>query len=299
MKMNVVTKSIRRRERVHDILKRALSSSPSASSLTLYQYAICPFCHKAKALLSYASIPHQIVEVNPLTKAELKSLDDQTHKKVPVAVIEDQQKQINGSNEILQHLLNDPKVQQSLSDKWNGDQEMTLETFRQGEHVERWWYRYADDELASLLYPNVCRTLTDSRAAFSYVKNVHNFSPLQKIMIHNLGALAMYFAASKIKSKHNIKNEQKALQTALDIFEKEALEEGQYLFSSQRTVPDMGDLTVYGVLRSVKGLPAHDFALKESRESNILLDWYMRMEKEVEGDPDGDHHRNDDTGGDK
>lgn len=41
-------------------------------SVTLYQYQICPFCNTAKAVLAYANIPYKTVEVNPLTKAELK-----------------------------------------------------------------------------------------------------------------------------------------------------------------------------------------------------------------------------------
>jgi hypothetical protein len=41
-------------------------------SVKLYQYAICPFCNKVKAVLSYAGIDHEVVEVNPLTKAEIK-----------------------------------------------------------------------------------------------------------------------------------------------------------------------------------------------------------------------------------
>lgn len=40
--------------------------------LRLYQYAICPFCNKTKAVLDYAQVPYEAVEVNPLTKAEIK-----------------------------------------------------------------------------------------------------------------------------------------------------------------------------------------------------------------------------------
>jgi len=50
----------------------ASDNKEGAPSVTLYQYAICPFCNKAKALLSYAGIDYEAVEVNPLTKAELK-----------------------------------------------------------------------------------------------------------------------------------------------------------------------------------------------------------------------------------
>jgi hypothetical protein len=51
---------------------RSFASDADAPSVMLYQYAICPFCNKAKALLAYAGIDYDAVEVNPLTKAELK-----------------------------------------------------------------------------------------------------------------------------------------------------------------------------------------------------------------------------------
>lgn len=41
-------------------------------SVSLYQYHICPFCNYAKAVMSYAKVSFQPIEVNPLTKAELK-----------------------------------------------------------------------------------------------------------------------------------------------------------------------------------------------------------------------------------
>lgn len=48
------------------------ADNKDAPSVTLFQYAICPFCNKAKSLLAYAGIDYDAVEVNPLTKAELK-----------------------------------------------------------------------------------------------------------------------------------------------------------------------------------------------------------------------------------
>ena len=48
------------------------SDAKDAPSVTLYQYRICPFCNKAKEFLAYADIRYDAVEVNPLTKAELK-----------------------------------------------------------------------------------------------------------------------------------------------------------------------------------------------------------------------------------
>jgi microsomal prostaglandin-E synthase 2 len=54
--------------------RRALATVAAAADdvVRLYQYAICPFCNKTKAVMDYAQVPYEAVEVNPLTKAELK-----------------------------------------------------------------------------------------------------------------------------------------------------------------------------------------------------------------------------------
>lgn len=64
-------------------LRRSASTTASARSplrflgdasqeLTLYQYEICPFCNKIKALLDLLNVPYTTIEVNPLSKSELK-----------------------------------------------------------------------------------------------------------------------------------------------------------------------------------------------------------------------------------
>jgi hypothetical protein len=68
------------------------------------------------------------------------------------------------------------------------------------------WTAFADDELAVLLYPNICRTLADSFTAFGYVNSIPTFTPLQRFGIRTLGSLAMYFAASKVKSKFTFRS---------------------------------------------------------------------------------------------
>ena len=53
----------------------AFSSGAEPSTppdVKLYQYHICPFCNITKSLLSYSKLDYDHIEVNPLTKAELK-----------------------------------------------------------------------------------------------------------------------------------------------------------------------------------------------------------------------------------
>ena len=160
--------------------------------IKLYQYHICPFCNITKSLLEYTKLDYEKVEVNPLTKAELKPWSGE-YKKVPIAVIDG--KQVNGSEEILDAILN-------VSNKVQMDEEiMNNDDFQKSDNAQK-WTRFAIDDLAALLYPNICGTLSDSYDAFGYVKDVESFSTLQKISIQYIGALAMHFAANKVKCKY-------------------------------------------------------------------------------------------------
>ena len=188
----------------------ATSSSlkPALPSVTLYQYAICPFCNKVKAFLQYAQLPSPTyIEVNPLTKKELPEGD---YRKVPVAMVttpgngsddgKAQPVQVNGSDEIVQYLLKQDAIHQHLrANKWRDEPAMTWGAFRQDKSP---WYTYAEEKLAILMYPNLCRTLGSSYQAFGYVNNVEEWSSMQKTLIRSTGSLAMYFAASRVKGQY-------------------------------------------------------------------------------------------------
>lgn len=252
-------------------------SDEQLPNITLYQYAICPFCHKVKSLLSYIGIePQNTIEVNPLTKSELPKGD---YRKVPIAILDEVQ--VNGSDDIVQALLEHKHVQSTLESRWRDEggsaETMTMDTFQSSENSSK-WADFASNDLAGLMYPNICRTLSDSFAAFGYVDNVATFTPIQKGLIKGVGSLAMYMAASKIKKKRNIDDEQEALREAIRKFEQEGLDGGNKSFGSGQNYPDLGDVTVYGTLTSVKGLPAFDMALGTSP---IVQEWYLTMEKEM------------------
>jgi microsomal prostaglandin-E synthase 2 len=117
-------------------------------SITLFQYEICPFCNINKTLLSYANVDYNVTEVNPLTKSEIKFSKE--YKKVPIALINDVQ--VNGSKEINDALLKLPAVIDNLSSK----NDMPLEDFVNSPSAQK-WETFARDELAPILYPNICR----------------------------------------------------------------------------------------------------------------------------------------------
>ena len=48
----------------------------AAPEVMLYQYDVCPFCNKVQAFLDFHNVSYTAVEVNPLTKAEMKEVTD-------------------------------------------------------------------------------------------------------------------------------------------------------------------------------------------------------------------------------
>ena len=80
-------------------------------------------------------------------------------------------------------------------------------------------------------------------------------------------------------AKRNITDEKAALQEALDKYESEGLQNGQLKFSSGLQCPDLGDLAIFGVLYSVRGLNAHNDAIQS--RGGPIKDWYDRMNKQV------------------
>ena len=84
----------------------ATGSSPSTSGpIRIYQYAICPFCNKIKSLLDLYQVPYEAVDVNPLTKKEIKFSPD--YRKVPIVVLGQAEEQVNDSPVIAMRLLDD------------------------------------------------------------------------------------------------------------------------------------------------------------------------------------------------
>jgi len=131
-----------------------------------------------------------MTEVNPLSKAEIKF--SQEYRKVPIALINGEQ--VNGSKEINEALLKLPYVIDNLSIK----NDIPLHDFVNSPTAQKWEI-FARDELAPILYPNICRSVGESYRAFGYVDKVDEFSGMQKLLIRGVGSLAMFFAASKIK----------------------------------------------------------------------------------------------------
>lgn len=254
----------------HALGRRLLSSAAARSrpAVTLLQYEMCPFCCKVKAFLDYRNAPYRTVEVNPLSKKELKALRGE-FKKVPVALLDGTE--LDDSPAILDRLVQreadeDPEFAAARAE--------FADSPRVREALE-----WADGKLAVLMFPNICRNLRESLQAFSYVRDVPSFTPAERWINYALGGVAMSFAAPKIKAKYGIDDERAALRAALEDW---GARLGGSAFHGGDEAPDLADLAVYGVVRSVH----HTDTYRELLESGPapFREWFARVHEAV-GEP--------------
>lgn len=157
--------------RCNRYLSTQAEGSPNTPPIVLYQYTICPFCHQAKAFLDYHRTPYETIEVNPLTKAEIRPFRERNnYKQVPIGEVKgsEESQALLGSDMIIGHVMSGKNTAKIDEDEWA---------------------KFARKELAVLLYPNLCRTLSSSFAAFGYVHQVSSFSWLDRISVQYIGSL--------------------------------------------------------------------------------------------------------------
>eukprot|EP00940_MAST-03C_sp_MAST-3C-sp2_P002895 g2895.t1 len=242
---------------------------------TLYQYRICPYCNKVRALFDYLNIPYHAIEVNPLDKKEMKSLRDaegkSSYKTVPVAVSETQEDEIviGDSAEIYKYVASDTGMLRTEGTKKNRAQ--SIATNRDVE-----WESWVDERLAVLLFPNISRTFGESLRAFDYVHAVPSFSTTTQYKSRIVGAFAMWaFARPKVKRKHGIENERGALRDALDTFGTSALDGASFVGGNK---PSFADISAFGCLRAIENMPAFDEVMAMNADVSA---WYRRMQSAV------------------
>lgn len=213
---------------------KALCDGPSVPTETptlpvIYQYQICPFCHRVKAYLDYLKINYESIEVNPLTKSEISFSRD--HKKVPIARFDGQV--MADSAIIIRH----------ITDKY-GKKLMPESFFKDSER----WLEWSDRKLAIMLYPNITRSFDESWECFGYANNVDQWSSMQKFLVRTTGPAAMFFTNGKIKKKYGIVDERKELKEVLNEWVT-ALDGKKFINGDEIT---LADLMVFGTLRAIR-----------------------------------------------
>lgn len=92
---------------------------------------------------------------------------------------------------------------------------------------------------------------------------------------HFIGCIFLFL----FLEKRNISDERQALDEALSHLEQGLAAAGGSSFLSATTAPHLGDVAVYGTLRAIEGLPAHNQAVYD--RGGRIRDWYEQMKVEV------------------
>ncbi|KAM5259106.1 prostaglandin E synthase 2 isoform 2-T2 [Hipposideros larvatus] len=269
--------------------------------LTLYQYKTCPFCSKVRAFLDFHALPYQVVEVNPVRRAEIKF---SSYRKVPILLAQegDSLQQLNDSSVIISALKTYLVSGQPLEDiityyppmKAMNDQGKEVTEFcnkywlmldekeaqrmyggKEARTEEMRWRQWADDWLVHLISPNVYRTPAEALASFDYIVREGKFGAVEGAMAKYLGAAAMYLISKRLKSRHHLQdNVREDLYEAADKWVAAVGKDRPFMGGQE---PNLADLAVYGVLRVMEGLEAFDDLMQHTR----IQPWYLRVEKAI------------------
>ena len=224
--------------------------------VTLYQFELCPFCHKVKAGLEVKGLPFSKVDVNPYGKAELPELDADTPKKVPVV-------QYNGdtvqdSTAILKYLEDTFPDHQSLLPTDPATRERAAA-------IEAW----VDDDLTQILPTVIYGTWGEAVTAAQVTARTSNFGLLQNLMVRAGGSLIMHEVSKRIVKKRGGGDPHDLLAAELDKLE-DWLGEDDFVCGQQISV---GDVAAQGALTCIAEFPAFAKIMQRPR----LAAWYDRV----------------------
>jgi microsomal prostaglandin-E synthase 2 len=237
-------------------------------SVVLYQYDVCPFCNKVKAFLDYNNIAYDVVEVNPLTKTEIKKFEHEW-KKVPVLVVDGVA--LYNSRDIIKTVDRRVKEHSGLTKKWFGEKsEKEMEK-------EEVWCKWIDDRFVHVLTPNIYKTFTEAFASFDYITDRGNFGFFERQSARIAGAVSMY-AISKmvLKKRHHIEDERVSLFEETRKWMREGVGAKNKFCGGD--APNIADISMFGVFRAVKTFQTFEDVCKEVPE---FVPWYENMQKAV------------------
>jgi microsomal prostaglandin-E synthase 2 len=122
--------------------------------------------------------------------------------------------------------------------------------------------------------PNIYRTIPEALAAFDYCLTEGKFTQMERMMSKYAGAAVMYLIAKKSKKKYEIEDERQALYEAVDAWLEAIGPQRAFLGGKE---PNMADLSVFGVIRSVQGLDTFEDLMQNTQ----LKPWFTRMTEKV------------------
>ena len=242
------------------------------SSVILYQYEVCPFCCKVKAFLDYHNISYRTVEVNPLSKAEIKWSE---YKKVPIILL-DGSVQMNNSSSIISQLASDVEsVAHNKKSKKNWLPLKQTSNDKTSSSDIVMWRRWVDEKFVRAITVNIYRNAKESFQTFDYITEHGNFSWPQRQAARIVGATMMWGISSRLKKKYDIHGDVR--EALYQLAEEWVAGLGDRPFMGQGDEPSLADIEAFGVMRSIVGTDT----FMDLQHNTSIGPWYERMMKQV------------------
>ena len=228
-------------------------------SLVLYQFELCPFCHKVRAGMDLRGIAYEQVEVNPMNKREIKhvALDQNGKKKVPI--IEFGGEIYRESSDILRWLdrLEGSDVQLTRADP---------AASARIDEIETWIDEHFMRVLPTVLYGSWGQAMKAARLT----AQSSNFSKMDNLKVSIFGSIVMRIIASRtLKKIGNGLSAPVLFNAGLDHIE--GLLSNPFLIDDR---PSLADAALHGAFLCVKDFPAFEDAM--ARPS--IKEWFDRIE---------------------
>jgi microsomal prostaglandin-E synthase 2 len=224
--------------------------------VTLYQFELCPYCHKVRAGLELKGIAYRKVEVNPMNKKELPKLPEGAPRKVPVLEVDGE-------------LLWDSTVILAyLDEHFPGSMRFLPEdpaVRHKAEQVENW----VDDGLTFALPTVIYGTWGEAVKAAQVTARTSNFGLLQNLMVRAGGSVVMHEVSKRILKKRGQTDGRAWLSRELDQLEA-WLGVQPFVCGDALT---LADVATHGALTCIQEFPAFTEMMKRPR----IEAWYGRV----------------------
>jgi microsomal prostaglandin-E synthase 2 len=269
--------------------------------LRLYQYQACPYCSKVRSFLDYYGLSYEVVEVNSVTRSQLKFAKG--YRKVPVMTTAKTEDNLVESSQIISVLksylilpkrsfdevleyypkhetIENGKPVVSYPNKFfiMREEQQLSPVEMQAAREEREWREWVDEKFIHIISPNVYRSFGESLETFRYFDKIgeweRNFPMWERYMAIYLGATAMYFISKRLKKRHGITNEREAMLTAFKEFLSAKGPDRVFLGGDE---PNLADLALHGAITSFLGTTT----FQELKEQCEIGKWFYAVDKAV------------------
>lgn len=232
--------------------------SAAQPTITLYQFQLCPFCHKVRAALEMKGVSYEKIEVAPGNKRELPPLPDDAPKKVPVLQVGGET--IWDSTDILLEIDRLVPVGVHLSSRDTLSRDDEVEAF------EDW----VDRELMPALPTVIYDTWPNAIRAAHITATESNFGPWDTFKVKVGGSLIMKLIVKRILKRVGRANGHVWLAECLDQIE-EKIAHKRFAMGEQ---PTIADAALHGAFKCVEGFPIFETVM----ERPLIREWFDRVQ---------------------